>query len=225
MILIADSGSTKVDWRIITADKKVYEASTAGINPFYQNVEEIYTEIEHSLAPQIKAPIQQIYFYGAGCTTSDKTAILTKAFHKSFPKADTEVDSDLLAAARALCGKDAGIACILGTGMNTCYYDGEKIADHVPPLGYMLGDEGSGAYLGRKLVVAYLRKSLPNDMVSAFYDEYKTDKAEILDSVYKQSFPNRYLAKFTRFLKKYSENNFIKELVLGGFDDFFVMTV
>jgi len=219
MILIADSGSTKTDWRLLTQDT-VTEVATNGINPFYQSPEEILEELNAKLLPRINSPVREIYFYGAGCATDTAISSLKGVFAKAFPEAQCSIHSDLLAAARSLCKDKPGIACILGTGMNTCYYNGTEITDNIPPLGYMLGDEGSGAVLGRKIVVAYLRRYMPDKLMKRFNEKYNTNKAEILEAVYKRPFPNRYLAGFTRFLTENINETFIHDLVYNTFCEF-----
>ena len=155
MIVVADSGSTKTDWRIISPNGAIDQVITDGINPFHQRPEEIQAIIQQSDLPRLARRTQEIYFYGAGCSYPDKIEIVSESIKKFFPQSDIFVDHDLIAAAKALCGDKEGIACILGTGSNSCYYDGNKIFQVTPSLGYILGDEGSGAYMGRKFIKEY----------------------------------------------------------------------
>ncbi len=221
MRLIADSGSTKVDWRAIHSDGSVQEITTAGINPFFQSEEQIIYELEQHLLPDISATVKEIYFYGAGVASPEKVQILQNCFRRVFPKARSNAYSDLLAAARALCGKKAGIACILGTGANSCYYDGENIVDNVPACGYILGDEGSGAVLGRKFISDYLKRQLPVEVSSLFDQKYGLNYNSIIERVYRQPFPNRFLATFSVFLYENRTNPHIDKLLRSSFAEFF----
>ena len=161
MILIADSGSTKTDWRIINDKGNIEQARTKGFNPYYQSSAEIQKELETGLVPHLKVAINEIHFYGAGCNNQEKNSLVEQALRAVFGDASISIHSDLLAVARALCGNSPGIACILGTGSNSCYYNGEKIEQHIPPWGTWLGDEGSGSVMGRDLVIRYLNQELP----------------------------------------------------------------
>jgi glucosamine kinase len=226
MILIADSGSTKTDWRVITNKGQVEQAKSAGFNPYYQSTENIFKELQDVLMPQVTTEVEEIYYYGAGCSNEDKCGIVESALKMAFPSAiKIEVNHDLLAAARALCNNEKGIACILGTGSNSCLYDGEKIIANKPSLGFMLGDEGSGAILGKKIVVDFLNRDLPSHLHDKFEKRYKTNKDEILDHVYKQPFPNRYLAKFSQFLFHNLSDPYIYKLVYRSFEEFFEKNV
>lgn len=164
MILLADSGSTKTDWCVADGAAEICRIATHGTNPFFQSADEIAREVDGGLLPQLgNRPIEQIRFYGAGCAFPDKIAVIRDVLAARFTAADIEVGSDMLAAARALCGRNAGIACILGTGSNSCLYDGTEITANVSPLGFILGDEGSGAVLGRTLVGDCLKTSSRQD--------------------------------------------------------------
>ncbi len=221
MILIADSGSTKTDWRVIDSSGQIEQAKCKGINPYYQSPEEILSELLTSLKPQINTDIQEIHFYGAGCNRPEKNAIISQALNEVFRDASVTVNSDLLAVAHGLCHRTAGIACILGTGSNSCYYDGERIVDHIPPWGTWLGDEGSGSWLGRELVVLYLNYELPDHLQQAFDKRYPDVRESVMDHVYRQPYPNRYLGQFSRFLYHHMKDPFIYELVYSGFMKFF----
>ena len=176
MILIADSGSTKTDWALIKGDKtKIY--NTIGLNPFFKSSKEIKKEIKKLVDQFNFEKIEEVYFYGAGCSSEKNNKIVQKALNKSFPNATINVDHDLLGAARASCGKEKGICAILGTGSNSCLYDGEKIIDNKKALGFILGDEGSGAFMGKQLVQDFLNKELPKSVEYKFveFSEYNKD--------------------------------------------------
>ena len=220
-ILIADSGSTKCEWSLVNK-KQRKSLFTQGISPYFQNVQQIEFILNNELVPQLKKqqPLE-IYYYGTGCASNDNAAIVKKALRKTFPGASTQVTHDLMAAARATCGTSKGISCILGTGSNSCYYDGKKIVKNSPGLGYVLGDEGSGAYLGKKVLQYYLYKTFDEDLTYKFNDVYKTNKAEILEQVYKNPLPNRYLAEFTHFLADNRGHFMIENIIEDGLNDFF----
>ena len=222
MIVIADSGSTKTDWCLGNTKTDSWIIQTGGINPFHQSADEIGNVIASTLVPQLgdTTEFTDIYFYGAGCIP-EKADIVKTALLQSFPQAHILVESDLLGAAHALCGKNNGIACILGTGSNSCAYDGEKITAHVSPLGYILGDEGSGAVLGKRLVGDCLKSQLPDDLCRDFFKEYGLTPAQILDKVYRQPLPNRFLASLTPFLSAHKHKKEIHELLVSCFTDFF----
>jgi N-acetylglucosamine kinase-like BadF-type ATPase len=221
MILIADSGSTKTHWSVISGKKITKEVFTPGINPFYQDEKDISDLIEQQLLPAMSSKsVDAIFFYGAGCSFPEKKALVGKALGRHFPDAIIEVQSDLLGAARSLFGRESGIACIIGTGSNSCYYDGKEITHNVSPLGYILGDEGSGAVLGKMLVADVLKNQLPEELRQKFMEQYALTPAGILENVYKKPFPNRYLARFTPFLKENLGESSIKDIVFRGFRDF-----
>jgi len=225
MILIADSGSTKTDWCLVENGQVVQRILTKGTNPFFQSQEEISQEVEEALLPQVKDySIESVFFYGAGCAFPEKNEIVRLAIAQHI-KASVEVGSDLLAAARALCGKNSGIACILGTGSNSCFYNGEEIVDNVSPLGYILGDEGSGAVLGRLLVGDCLKNQLSPELKEKFLNQFQLTPAMILENVYKKPFPNRFLAHLSPFLAQNIENPQVHQLVLNSFKSFFVKNV
>lgn len=221
MILIADSGSTKTDWRALDEAGNITQARCAGLNPYYQSSDEVFNELHKVLKPQLVPGIRKVYFYGAGCSAEDKKTLMKSALRKAFPEAELHINHDLLAAARSLCGQGPGIVGILGTGSNSCLYDGKKIADNVPSLGFILGDEGSGAVLGKKLVTAYLRNELPHHLMEKFDKRYHTNYHKVLEQVYKQPHPSRYLAAFSRFLFHNLSDPFVYKLVYEGFDGFF----
>ena len=221
MMLIAESGSTSTDWRVIHNNGKVDEIKTIGINPAQRTEEEVYAEISTNVKPQVKATIKQIYYYGTGVATQELTDMMIRVLRSIFTEAEVvEAYSDLLASARAICGKEPGIACILGTGSNSCLYDGSKIIDNVPAGGYVLGDEGSGCAMGRRLLNAYLKRGLPQDIHNKLQNEYSLTMAEIIQQVYRQGHNSRYLASFTKFMNENISNAAIRSIVavcLGEF--------
>lgn len=220
MILLADSGSTKTDWCLVEDGQIRLKVQTQGINPFYQTQEEIVKVMEDGLMPQLgKQNIDAVYFYGAGCAFPEKNRMVNDALAGHI-NAPIEIGSDLLAAARALCGHEAGIACIMGTGSNSCFYDGKTICDNVSPLGFILGDEGSGAVLGRLLVGDCLKNQLSSALQTEFFEQFRLTRAEILDKVYKQPFPNRFLASLSPFLYRHIDVPEIRTLVSDSFRAF-----
>lgn len=226
MILIADSGSTKTDWCVIENGLPVRRVQTPGINPFFWTEEDVSEEIGESLLPEIKKyNIDTVFFYGAGCAFPDKIEMMRSAISKCIYDASVEVGSDLMAAARGLCGNKPGIACILGTGSNSCFYDGKEIKENVKPLGYILGDEGSGAVLGKLFVGDCLKNQIPPAMKEKFMTQFQLTQEIILEKVYKEPFPNRFLAGLSQFLSQNIEEKSIHDLVFGSFKSFFVRNV
>lgn len=226
MILIADSGSTKTEWRLISKDGEVQAVATAGINPNYQTTEAILADLQATLLPTLSSTVvTEIYFYGAGCSTDAKCSVVAVALQEVFPGSSVHVMSDVVGAARGACGHEPGIACILGTGSNSCYFDGEKIAAQMPCLGFTLGNEGSGSYMGKQLLSLYLNNELPVALQESFKTAYPQTQAEILQHVYNEPFPNRYIASFATFIADYRHHPFIKNLVTHSFLDFFKLTV
>ncbi|WP_456088161.1 ATPase [Parabacteroides sp.] len=225
-ILIADGGSTKTDWSVVSGNRETERIRTRGINPFFQTEEEISAEIRDNLIPQIRQydAIEAVYFYGAGCAFPEKNEILRRSVMHYLP-VSVEVGSDLLAAARALCGHHPGIACILGTGSNSCLYDGKEIVRNISPLGFILGDEGSGAVLGKLLVGDVLKNQLPAALQKAFFAESGLTPAVIMEKVYKQPFPNRFLASLSPFLLRHMEEPAVYNLVGDSFRAFFARNV
>ena len=217
-MLIADSGSTKTDWCVILDNTPIKRIGTKGLNPFFQSEEEIQQELTHSLLPQLpEGTIDSVYFYGAGCTP-EKAPTLRRAIADSLPVVgNIKAYSDMLAAARGLCGRVAGITCILGTGSNSCFYDGKEIVNHISPLGFILGDEGSGAVLGKLLVGDILKNQLSPAIKEVFLKQFDLTVPEIIDRVYRQPFPNRFLASLSPFIAQHLEEPGIRQLVLGSF--------
>ncbi|MDR0681105.1 MAG: ATPase [Dysgonamonadaceae bacterium] len=218
MILIADSGSTKTNWSLVSEDSNAQSCITDGINPFFLSEKEIINILEDKFTLP-KENITTIYFYGAGCIPK-KSFLVSEALNVFFHANSIEVNSDLLAAAHSLCDKKEGIVCILGTGSNSGYYDGEKIIKTVSPLGYILGDEGSGAVLGKKLLAGILKNQMSDPVIYDFYNTYHLNLVEIMDKVYCQPFPNRFLAQFTPFIYSHISHSDIQKLVKNSFVEF-----
>lgn len=222
MILIADSGSTKTDWCIIEKGKLLQQTFTKGTNPFFQSEEEISSEIATVLLPQLKTnEFDSVYFYGAGCGFPDKIEMVHRAITKHFEvKGNIEVSTDMLAAARGLCGHQSGIACIMGTGSNSCYYNGRDIVTNISPLGFILGDEGSGACLGKLLVGDLLKNQMTSALKEKFLKQFDLTPPDIIDRVYRKPFPNRFLASLSPFLAQNLEEPCVHALVLNSFKAF-----
>jgi glucosamine kinase len=222
MVLIADSGSTKTDWRLIHPDGSVEQAKTAGFNPYFQDTETIYAELKQNLLPELKIhAVKEVYYYGAGCSTESTRGIVQAAIDQAFPGTYIEVTHDMLAAARALCGHEPGIACILGTGVNSCLYDGKQIIAGRPSLGFWLGDEGSGGYFGKTLVQQYFHEDMPIDLRQKFEKRFSPVLGTILENAYKKPFPNAYFASFSKFLFDNLSHPYCYQLAYDGFVAFF----
>lgn len=224
MILIADSGSTKTHWCLMTASGQCSDIHTDGINPVLQTYEAVHRTISDQLLPQIAkflwaGSVTDVFFYGAGCTP-EKKILVKQALESIFRKAEVQVESDMLGAARGLLGHNAGVACILGTGSGSCLYNGQNIEWCVPSLGYILGDEGSGAVLGKRMVGDLLKNQLSEDLKEAFFQEYETSMADIIEKVYRQPFPNRFLAQLSRFCADHIDDPRIHALVYDHFVQF-----
>ena len=230
MTLIADSGSTKTAWCLYNNNTIPFYFTTSGINPVLLTQAEIENVLQTEVLPILSqdtlqnTSIKEIYFYGAGCIPS-KTNAIQEALQHVLQSDKTEVHTDLLGAARALCGHKEGVACILGTGSNSCYYNGKHIIQNTAPLGYILGDEGSGAALGKRLIADLLKGILPQTLKEAFLAEYHLTPEIIIDKIYRQPWPNRFLAGFTPFLHKYRSEPTIKGLVIDVFRSFFVRNI
>jgi N-acetylglucosamine kinase-like BadF-type ATPase len=225
MILIADSGSTKTAWKLISETGLVKNVKTTGINPFFRTKEDIYQELESNLLPETGTEVRQIYFYGAGIINPEKGEIIQNALKRIYTDATVETYSDVLAAARALFGHQPGIACILGTGSNVCLYDGEKITQGISPLGFILGDEGSGAVMGRKLLGDYFKEVMPPYLRVAFSEKFKITREDVLNRVYRSEKPNQFLAQFTPFLSDHANSAYCQEFLQHNFMDFFERNV
>ena len=219
--LIADSGSTKAEWCLMDGKKKK-TIITQGISPYFLSAQQIQDLLEKELIPKIKNNLPgEIFYYGTGCSNPANIKSVKTALQNVFGKVKITVDHDLMGAARALCGNEQGVACILGTGSNSCYFNGKKIVKNSPGLGFILGDEGSGAYLGRKVVQHFLYNTFDPDLMDRFNAKYNTNAVEILEAVYKGPLPNRYLAGFTGFLVENRGHYMIENIIEDSFNEFF----
>lgn len=220
MKLIADSGSTKTDWYLIDGTKNT-SYTTQGYNPYYFTSEEIRQDLEQKLLNQLNArEVKELYFYGSGCANPITEGLIRGALQPLFAGAVINLGDDLLAAARATAGREAGICCILGTGSNSCFYDGTKIADKIPSLGYILGDEGAGASIGKELIRAYFYRDLPQDLALALEEEFVMDKHQIITNLLEGKTPNRFLASFALFALTYQAHPFVEKIIKNCFEDF-----
>lgn len=219
-ILVADSGSTKTEWCLVTPEGEKTSCFTDGLNPYYHSQDGIEDIIRDVLVPGIgTSSVGDIHFYGAGCTGDERSEMLGGVLKMVFGAGQVEVQSDLLGAVRAVCGNERGIAGILGTGANSCLYDGEKIVDNVPVLGFILGDEGSAGYFGRKLLQGYFYREMPDDLKSEMDKQFEMNRSEILENVYKKPHPNRFVANFSRFAGEFSDHPYITGIMRDGFTE------
>jgi len=222
MILIADGGSTKSNWcQLDDAHNRVY-FNTEGYNPDFMDTAAIAASLTKNLPDTLaRDQVREVHYYGAGVSSAQKAEVVAQAMRQLFPQARVSVTEDLLAAARALLGRGPGFAAILGTGTNSCLYDGEKITYNVDSLGYFLGDEGSGSFIGKRLLRDYLRNLLPDGLQDAFAETYGFTRNEILDKLYNQPLPNRFLASFAKFAYDHNNVSYCRDIVLQGFETFF----
>lgn len=222
MRIIADSGSTKTNWHVLHPNGMTETFETIGLNPFIVRTGQVYKEIKSKFPRHLKAlRVREIYFYGSGCSAQPQKDKIFAGLERYFPATIIHIHHDLLAAARALWGKNHGLIAILGTGSSTALYDGEKVSEQIPSLGYMLGDEGSGAYIGKLLLKAYLENELPVPLAKKFYKYHQKDLHEILEQIYSHDYPNRFMGEFTHFVKENIDNSALESLVRSSFDAFF----
>ena len=220
MKIIADSGSTKTQWIVVSNEGKQISLFSQGINPYFIDAKEIEQLVKTCFVNFDFSDVKELVFYGAGCALPDKCAIVHQGLSTVFLKASIRVHSDLLAAAHALFANKSGVACILGTGSNAAVYDGNEFSNRIKSLGYLIGDEGSGSYIGKQFLQSYLRDLMPEDLSKAFEQEYKVEIPEVLDRLYKKPFPNRYLAGFTSFASEHTHHGFIRNVIRNSFQDF-----
>lgn len=221
MILIADSGSTKTDWVLVDDDVQ-HCFRTLGYNPYFMDSDAIFQSLNEKLLPYLDAArVSAVFFYGAGCSLLENNQVVELALMKCFDRADIHVGHDMLAAARALLGHQPGFAAILGTGSNTCLYDGKVVTHNIDSLGYLLGDEGSGSYIGRKIVRDYLRNALPADLQNEFHSTWNLSSEDIFNRLYHGELPNRFLAGFCEFAHKHREHIYSQKIVIESFREFF----
>lgn len=226
MILIADSGSTKTDWTLTEENKKQTQYNTMGYNPYFITGEEISASVYKDLTPKLDATsVKKVVFYGAGCSTPEKIELVYRSLSKCFPNSDVSVNHDMLGAARSLLGDKPGFAAILGTGSNTCIYNGKEIEKGIESLGYILGDEGSGTSIGKMVLRDFMRCQLPPELFKRFIKTQESDFSEIFSRLYDQPLPNRFLASFCKFADENKEHRYIQTLVKNSFDQFFMNIV
>jgi glucosamine kinase len=219
--LIADSGATKTEWCLLTNGKRktIY---TQGLSPFFLTTVQIIEILNKELWKKLKdIDIQEIHFFGTGCSNAENNKIVADALKAQYKKAKVYVDHDMMGAAKSLCHNSKGVASILGTGSSACFYDGKKITKSKTGLGYALGDEGSGSYLGRKVIQYYLYETFDAELKDAFEKKFNVTRKDILDNVYKKPFPQRYIASYTTFLSEHRGHYMIENIIEDGIVDFF----
>lgn len=221
MILIADSGSTKTTWVLINEHEIIKSVSTAGYNPYYYEEESLENIVTNELAPNLSGLMpEKIYYYGSGCSSELACNRVMNVLSANFSDALITINHDLTGAAVALLKNKAGIACILGTGSNSCLWDGEKIIENVPSVGYLLGDEGSGTYLGMRILKGIMEQSAPNELIDRFYESYKLTFESILDILYSKAEPNKFLSSISLFASQNINAPWVKQQVANSFTDF-----
>jgi glucosamine kinase len=225
MILVADSGSTKTEWKVINSGAPQESIFTSGINPFFLSGKEIYNLLKKELKGLEGENFSRVYYYGTGCSSLVRENTVKDALLHFLSAKEIFVGSDMLAAARSLCMTEPGIACIIGTGSNSCYYDGKIIVSNVAPLGYILGDEAGAAVIGRKLISGVLKRQVSATVIDLFFGTYKITPGEILENVYMKPFPNRFLGQFARFISDNIHITELQDIVISCFDDFIVRNI
>jgi N-acetylglucosamine kinase-like BadF-type ATPase len=222
MILVADSGSTKCDWILIDSQSNQHKTNSMGFNPFFHDADLVYSKLmENELFIEYRNRVSEVYFYGAGCSSEARNRIIANGLKRVFSSAETVlVDHDLKGAALSTSQGDTGISCILGTGSNSCYFDGTKVIEKVPALGYILGDEGSGSYFGKILLSEWLYHRMPAELAEDFAKEYNLTKEGIFEAVHHKADPNVYLASFSPFISKHLDHPYFREIVYDGLDKF-----
>ena len=225
MIVIADGGSTKVDWRALSDNGAVKGITTPGINPVFLTEDEIFASFNEKLSALPVEEVREVWYYGAGIFSDDTKAAVCGALKRVFPSAECQADSDLMAAARALCGHEPGIACILGTGSNSCFYDGATITANVRAGGFILGDEASGAWFGKQLISDFVKGLLPQNLTSELVRRYGLDYPTVVQKVYRDPLPSRYLASFLPFIGEYANHPYCRNLLRRGFEAFLTRNV
>ncbi len=220
MIIVADSGSSKTDW-MVYSPTETQSFSTQGINPYFLNAHDILKILSKNKGLGIIADdVKEVYFFGSGCSSPDKHEIVSNGLSSFFTKAFVSVDHDLIGSAYATCGSKEGLTCILGTGSNISYYDGNTVHNGKHGLGYVLGDEGSGTFFGRKVLVSYLYGTMPEDLQQNFAKTFEVTKDIVINNIYQKPFPNSYLASFSRFMIANKSHPFIQQMLKDGFQEF-----
>ena len=223
MILIADSGSTKTEWCLIDSNRKTTEFTTDGYNPCYMGADRLSEILKPNLPKDFDPTcVTTVAFYGAG-VYEDKYSVIEQAIHPIFPHAQIDAAMDLIGSARSLLGRNSGFAAILGTGTNSCLYDGTKVTLNIDSLGFLLGDEGSGGYMGKRIIGDYIRGYMPEDLREKFWDTYRLTNDELIERIYSNPMPNSYCASFTRFLTgEHAGHEYLEQhIIRDSFRDFF----
>ena len=225
MKIIADSSASRTEWVLVDGNTVVEHAFTKGLNPFFQSRRDISHSIRLELPEAfLKKRWEHIYFYGAGCANTDKKKIVEASLVAQF-KTPVTVESDLLGAARGLLINEPGIACILGSGSNSCYYDGKQIVKNVRSLGFVLGDEGSASYIGKRFVSDCLKDIAPEQLRNSFYEYINKTPDEIMTSIYENTLPGNMLSVYSRFLMDKLEMDYVYDIVYSSINDFFTRNV
>ncbi len=220
--LIVDSGATKAEWCLLMEKGKKKTFFTQGISPYFLNKDQIIDLLKKKVLPKLKnATIDEIHYYGTGCANIENATLVKTSLQAALGKINIKINHDLTAAARALCGHEKGVACILGTGSGSCFYNGKKIAKISTGLGYVLGDEGSGAFLGKKVLQHYLYNIFEEELMAKFDTKFATSKNEILEYIYKKPLPNRYMASYSMFLAENRGHYMIENIIEDGLNEFF----
>ena len=221
MILIAESGSTKTDWVLVNDQNDITMFKSMGFNPFFHSSEFIAEKIKENVEfYNASKNVERLYFYGAGCSSNEMNQIVKSGLSLVFPNSLITVDHDLLACALSTYKGEPAISCILGTGSNSCYYDGQTLREEVPAIAYILGDEGSGSYYGKKLLRDYLYNQLPSSINEDFEDQFGSSKLDIFENVYLKPHANVYLASFMKFLNRHYHHNYVIDMIQNGMNEF-----
>ncbi len=222
MILVADSGSSKTDWLLAVSQQEPLQFKTGGLNPYFLTEKEMVKIMQDQGAEMVAhaADITEIYFFGAGCSSPDRHEIVTNALSQLFPKAYISVDSDLLGSAYATCGHEKGLCCVLGTGSNISFFDGEEVHSGKHGLGYVLGDEGSGTWFGKALITDFLYGNMPADIHALFDQHYGLNKETVINNVYQKPAANSYLTSFAKFLNEIRTTEYCQALIARGLMEF-----
>ena len=221
MILIAESGSTKTDWVLVNDQNEITMFKSMGFNPFFHSSEFIAEKIKENVEfYNASKNVERLYFYGAGCSSNEMNQIVKSGLSLVFPNSLITVDHDLLACALSTYKGEPAISCILGTGSNSCYYDGQTLREEVPAIAYVLGDEGSGSYYGKKLLRDYLYKQLPSSIKEDFEDQFGSSKSDIFENVYLKPHANVYLASFMKFLNRHYHHKYVIDMIQNGMNEF-----
>ena len=221
MILIAESGSTKTDWVLVNDQNEITMFKSMGFNPFFHSSEFIAEKIKENVEfYNASKNVERLYFYGAGCSSNEMNQIVKSGLSLVFPNSLITVDHDLLACALSTYKGEPAISCILGTGSNSCYYDGQTLREEVPAIAYILGDEGSGSYYGKKLLRDYLYNQLPSSIKEDFEDQFGSSKSDIFENVYLKPHANVYLASFMKFLNRHYHHKYVIDMIQNGMNEF-----